>query len=98
MLTAAAIFAKACACSCRAVPELNSARSAAPEARKPRRPHYWPPKSRKTLIFSDLLWGEKIMKVTTLILALLALALGTGTAMVVSVQTQPLVACGSSNC
>jgi hypothetical protein len=42
--------------------------------------------------------GEKIMKVTTLILALLALALGTGTAIVVSVQTQPVVACGSPNC
>jgi hypothetical protein len=42
--------------------------------------------------------GEKIMKVTTLILALLALALGTGTAMVVSVQTQPVVTCGSPNC
>ena len=78
--------------------ELNSARAAAPEARKPRRPRHWPPKSRKTLILSDLLWGKKIMKVTTLILVLLALALGTGTAMVVSVQTQPLVACGSSNC
>jgi hypothetical protein len=42
--------------------------------------------------------GEKIMKITTLILALLALALGTGTAIVVSVQTQPVVACGSPNC
>jgi hypothetical protein len=38
------------------------------------------------------------MKVTTLIVALLALALGTGTAIVVSVQTQPVVACAGSSC
>jgi hypothetical protein len=38
------------------------------------------------------------MKITTLIFALLALALGAGTAMVVSVQTQPIVACSGSNC
>lgn len=56
------------------------------------------PKSRKTLVCSYPLWGEKIMKVTTLILALLALALGTGTAMVVSVRTQPIATCGSANC
>ena len=35
------------------------------------------------------------MKITTLILALLVLALGTGTAMVLSLQTQPVVACDS---
>jgi hypothetical protein len=42
--------------------------------------------------------GEKIMKVTTLILALLALALATGTAMVTSIQMQPVAACGGPNC
>jgi hypothetical protein len=49
-----------------------------------------PSKSQKTM--------RNNMKITTLILALLALALGTGTAIVVSVQTQPIVACGSPNC
>jgi len=38
------------------------------------------------------------MKIITLILGLLALALGTGTAMVHSVQTQPVVACSTANC
>jgi hypothetical protein len=38
------------------------------------------------------------MKVTTVIVALLALVLGTGTAIVISVQMQPVVACASSNC
>ena len=57
-----------------------------------------PPKSRKTLILRYPLWGGKVMKVTTLIVALLALALGTGTAIIVSVQMQPVVACASSSC
>ena len=38
------------------------------------------------------------MKVTGLIVALLALVLGAGTAIVVSVQMQPVVACASSSC
>jgi uncharacterized protein HemX len=64
---------------------------------KARKPVTAPKKSENADIQLSAL-GEKIMKVTTLILALLALALGTGTAIVVSVQTQPVVACGSPNC
>jgi hypothetical protein len=56
------------------------------------------PKKSENAYIRYLLCGKKIMKVTTLILALLALALGVGTAIVGSVQTQPVVACGSPNC
>jgi hypothetical protein len=42
--------------------------------------------------------GKNSMKITTLIVALLAFALFMGTAMVVSVQTQPVVACSGPNC
>jgi hypothetical protein len=54
-------------------------------------------KTKNAPIFLSAL-GKKIMKVTTLILALLALALATGTAMVTSIQMQPVAACGGPNC
>jgi hypothetical protein len=57
-----------------------------------------PRKSRNKMISSYRFGGKNNMKIITLILALLALALGTGTAMVLSVQTQPVVACSTPNC
>jgi hypothetical protein len=43
-------------------------------------------------------WGGSIVKITALIV-LLALAMTTGTAMIVSVQKEPvLLACGGVNC
>jgi uncharacterized iron-regulated membrane protein len=44
-------------------------------------------------------WGGSIVKITALIIVLLVLAMATGTAMVVSVQKEPvLLACGGLNC